>query len=784
MDVPSSIQNRSIVAHTPLEGQFGFRSMSGSEGLSQLFEFGVELVADNYNVDLDTLLGQPLTLEAETSTGSRFLNGQIARCEMIGRESGTSRHYIYKATVRPWLWYLTQTSDNKIFQKKTVPDVIAEVLGEYGFPFELRLTGSYRNWEYCVQYQETDFAFVSRLMEHEGIYYYFKHDQDQHTLVLVDDVASHDAMPGYESIPYYGPDRLTTPQSEYVSLWEVAASITPDSYATVDYDFTKPGASLDAMSRQSGGSQNGGLEMFEWQGGFVESDEGEQYSKVRLQELQSHRKQNRGISTARRIAPGYRFALKNHPRAVENKEYLVVSANYRMSVGGYGTGSDSNFFWETSFVVLPTSQQYRASRTTPVPRTHGPQTARVVGPAGEEIWTDAYGRIKVQFHWDRYGKKNENSSCWVRVSSPWAGGGFGGLQLPRINDEVVVDFIGGCPDRPLVLGRVYNANNMPPVDLPAGATQSGFRSQSVHGDPSMSNRMIFDDMLGAELLHMRAQRNMHHEVVNDHDHSVGCNQSHTVGMNHRHCVGQDHIQTIGNNHTIEVGNALKTTIAQMEERLVKAEQKITVMSNATQQFHGTFFKKVQGMEERITNAEQKITVNSAANHQYDTTLSQLVKSNHDLTVQANQSTTILGDMAVEAGNFFKTVKGSAFDTTLGAKFAATIGASTALYAGLNLSAAVATVSFNGVSTTLNGAAATLVGKTLRTAGQKAELVAAEQRLVGIENGVAVARSRTAALARITRGVKVSQSGIKQDLNGVKNNVSTLDNRVSALESHA
>lgn len=784
MDMPSLIQHRSIVAHTPLQGQLGFRSMNGTEGLSQLFEFDVELVADSYNVDLDALLGKPLTLEVETSTRPRFLSGHVTRCEMIGRESGTSRHYIYKAAVRPWFWYLTQTSDNKIFQKKTVPDVIAEVLSEYGFPFEMRLTASYRSWEYCVQYQETDFAFVSRLMEHEGIYYYFTHDNGQHTMVMVDDMASHEAMPGYESIPYYGPDRLATPQSEYVSLWEIAASITPDGYATVDYDFTKPGASLDAVSRQPGGSENGRLEMFEWQGGFIQPDEGEQYSKIRLQALQSHRKQSRGISTARRIAPGYQFTLKNHPRTGENKEYLVVSANYRMGIGGYATGSGAEFFWETSFVVLPTSQQYRAPRATPVPKTHGPQTARVVGPAGEEIWTDSYGRIKVQFHWDRYGKKNENSSCWVRVSSPWAGGGFGGLQLPRINDEVVVDFIGGCPDRPLVLGRVYNANNMPPVDLPAGATQSGFRSQSVHGDPSMSNRMIFDDMLGAELLHMRAQRNMHHEVVNDHDHSVGCNHSHTIGMNHVHCVGQDHVQTIGNNHTVEVGNALKTTIAQMEERLVKAEQKITVMSNATQEFHGAFSKKVMGMEERITSAEQKIKVNSAASHEYDTTLSQLVKSNHDLTVQANQSTKILGEMSVEAGNFVKSIKGSSMDTTLGAKFAVTGGVNTSLYLGLNFSAAVTNVSANGFSATFNGAAATLVGKTLRTAGQKADLIAAEQRLVAMENGVAVTRSRTAALARITRGVKVSQSGVKQDLNGVKNNISTLDNRVSALESHA
>lgn len=540
MDIPNSIQFRSIVAHTPLGGSLGFRQMNGSEGLSQLFDFDVELVADNYSLDLKTLLGKPLTLEIETLAGSRFLNGQVTRFELIGRENATSRYYIYKATVRPWLWYLTQTSDNKIFQQKSVPDVIKEVLGEYGYPFEMKLSGSYRNWEYCVQYQETDFAFISRLMEHEGIYYYFKHENGQHTLVMTDDIASHKATPGYDSIPYYGPDRLGKPQEEYVSMWEVVAQITPDGYATTDYDFTKPGASLDSVSKRAGGSQNGNLEMFEWQGGFQEPDHGEQYSRVRLQELQSIQEQVRGIANARGIAAGFTFNLRNHPRSTENKEYLVVSVNYRMSVAGYATGTNSEDFYEESFIALPASIQYRAPRITTIPRTHGPQTARVVGPEGEEIWTDKYGRIKVQFHWDRYGKKNENSSCWVRVSSPWAGGGFGGLQLPRIKDEVVVDFIGGCPDRPIVLGRVYNANNMPPVELPGKASISGFRSQSVFGDTSTTNLMYFDDTLGAELVALRSQMNMITKCLAQLDMDIGADLRACIGgSSHTHIHGSE-----------------------------------------------------------------------------------------------------------------------------------------------------------------------------------------------------------------------------------------------------
>jgi len=617
--------------------------MSGSEGLSQLFDFDVELVADNYNVDLKSLLGKPLTLEIETVAGSRYLNGHVTRCEMIGRENSVSRYYIYKATVRPWLWYLTQTSDNKIFQQKSIPDVIKEVLGEYGFPFEMKLTSSYRNWEYCVQYQETDFAFISRLMEHEGIYYYFKHENGQHTLVMTDDIASHEPMPGYDNIPYFGPDRLGKPQEEYISMWEIAAQITPDGYATVDYDFTKPGASLDAVSKRSGGSQSGNLEMFEWQGGFQEPDHGEQYSRVRLQELQSVQEQNRGLSNARGIAPGRIFNLKNHPRSAENKEYLVVSVNYRMSIAGYSTNTGSEDFYEESFIALPSSIQYRAPRVTPIPRTHGPQTARVVGPAGEEIWTDKYGRIKVQFHWDRYGKKNENSSCWVRVSSPWAGGGFGGLQLPRINDEVVVDFIGGCPDRPLVLGRVYNANNMPPVELPGCANQSGFRSQTVHGDPSMCNKMLFDDTGGSELFHTRAQKDMCNEVVNDHDHTVGGNYTLDVTGHYSIKAASICIETDKANFETTVEGEHKTETKGKSSIIRHSPTSVDIKSHnskitgvRSENVSSDVIEKVGGGICHTTEGLTVLTQNSAVSHS--------LKGNYSSTHTGNFSKTIFGNV--------------------------------------------------------------------------------------------------------------------------------------------
>jgi type VI secretion system secreted protein VgrG len=222
---------RVVKAHTPLgEDQLLFRSMHGTEGLSQLFEFEVELLSPSVSIDMKSVLGKPLTLEIMTAGAPRFLNGQIVRFTMIGKEGGTSRYVVYRATVRPWLWYLTRTADCKIFQNKSVVDILEEVFGDYNFAFEKKLSGTYRQWEYCVQYQETDFAFVSRLMEHEGIYYYFKHEKNQHTLVLADDVAAHETLPSYPKISYLATERGADPFQEVIDQWQVTEEIRPGTY--------------------------------------------------------------------------------------------------------------------------------------------------------------------------------------------------------------------------------------------------------------------------------------------------------------------------------------------------------------------------------------------------------------------------------------------------------------------------------------------------------------------------------------------------------------------------
>jgi type VI secretion system secreted protein VgrG len=554
---------RVVKAHTPLgEEQLLFRSMHGNEGLSQLFEFEVDLLSPNTSVDMKAVLGKPLTLEIVTINGApRYLNGQITRFTMIGREGGSSRYTVYRASVRPWLWYLTRTSDCKIFQNKSVVEILEEVLGEYGFAFEKKLSASYRQWEYCVQYQETDFAFVSRLMEHEGIYYYFKHEKNQHTLVLADDMGAHEPLPEYPKIGYLATDRVSDPGREVIDQWEVTEEIRPGTYVVDDFDFKKPKADLLTTRSQPRGNDHGQYEMYEWLGGYSDAGQGEHYARIRLEEAQAQAELDTGHANVRGMAPGYRFTMQNAPRNEDNREYLIVSVMYSLREGGYATGASPGEYG-FHFGVQPTSFPFRAPRVTRAPSTHGPQTATVVGPPGEDIWIDKYGRVKVQFRWDRYGQRNENSSCWVRVSSAWAGSNFGAVNHPRVGQEVIVDFIAGCPDRPIIIGRVYNADQMPPLELPAKATVSGFISRTIKGDGELANHFIIDDDPGCESIKIHAQKDFTLEVENNELHTVDGERTTIITGADTYTGDTSLDETINGPHTLTVneGGPQKITV--------------------------------------------------------------------------------------------------------------------------------------------------------------------------------------------------------------------------------
>lgn len=644
-----------------------FRAMHGTESLSGLFEFEVEMQSTSYSLDLRQMLGEAITLEiALQPMGTRILNGHVTRCTLVGRAGPNARHYIYRATVRPWLWYLTQTTDSKIFQDKPVPEVIQEVLAEYGYPVESRLGGAYRKWEYCVQYQESDFDFVSRLMEHEGIYYWFEHADGKHTLVLGDETSQHAPVAGNPLLPYFGPDRVVQPGQEFISSWAPAEQITPGKFATLDYDFKKPAASLDALRSNPGQHAHGDLEVYEWMGGYTEPDQGERYSQIRLEGLQVQQSTVDGLCDVKALATGRLFTLRNHPRQSENREYLVHRISYHIQENGYATSDQLDYVYEARFSVIPSATPFRPQRVTPIPRTHGPQTATVVGKTGEQIWTDSYGRVKVQFHWDRYGQKNESSSCWVRVSSPWAGGGFGGIQMPRVGDEVIVDFIAGQPDRPIIIGRVYNASNMPPWELPGCATQSGFLSRSKDGDPGTANALMFEDAAGQERIWLHAERDMNTEVE--------ANETHTTdGMRNTVIGGSDTLTVMGTRTTTVHSQETETFMAGAD-RTVTGDVNETVTGNETRTFNGNIIETITGnVDETITGNLTQTTTGDVTR----TITGPVIDSTTgtvDETIEGNLTQTTTGDVN-------RTITGPVVDTTTGNVDITVTGNTTSMYDG-------------------------------------------------------------------------------------------------------
>ncbi|WP_232092529.1 type VI secretion system Vgr family protein [Serratia ureilytica] len=628
--------DRLIIAHTPLPAhQLLFRSLSGEERLAGLFEFDVELLSPDNRLDLKSLLGQKITLELRGNPmAPRYLNGNITRMTLSGREAGGNRYYIYRAVLRPTLWYLTQNRDFRIYQEKTVPDILTQVLGQYQVKIDNRLSYDYRIWGYCVQYQESDFDFISRLMEHEGIYYYFTHQQDGHTLVLADAPAAHQELAGYASIPYQLAEGGLVENKDNINSWSVSDAITPSLYSLDDYDFRKPRARLLEARQNPASFAQDKAEVFDWPGRYTDHAHGQFYVKVRQQEFEAQHEQMSGEGSSQGIAPGYRFQLIQAPRMEDNRAYLVVSARYFMQENSYASNDNDVGEQHTEFQVVPADINWRPARTTPWPKTHGPQTAEVVGPEGESIWTDKYGRVKLKFRWDRHGSGNETSSCWVRVSSAWAGWKYGGIQIPRVGEEVVVDFINGDPDRPIITGRVYNEDSMPPWDLPGDATKMGFMSRSKGGGVDNASFLFLEDSPGNESFDMHAERNMNMTVENDKNVNIDGSRFTRIGKT------QDH-QVIGN-ATFLFGSMRNTTVTGPETATFNSGQQVGIKA-------GRKFTIHDGGDNVNITGDQTILLKGNRHHTIENKQTQLIKQGQDTTIeQYGQSTKIeTGDKKLE-----------------------------------------------------------------------------------------------------------------------------------------
>ncbi|MFZ5230778.1 type VI secretion system Vgr family protein [Enterobacter bugandensis] len=565
-----------ITVQLPVEGLL-FWKLSGREAMSESFALTLTVLGTDARIDRSKLLGQPVTVTIPTQSllTSRYINGKITRVAVSAVELTGTRYAVYQLTVEPDLWPMKRDRNLRIFQGQTVPQIVKTLLGEHQVNVEDKLTGSYRVWDYCVQYQESSLDFISRLMELEGIAYHFRHDADKHTLVLTDAATQHQPFSGYEVIPYHQTPSGGSTDEEGISQWALEDSVTPGIYSLDDYDFRKPNAWLFQAQQNPASPKPGSIDVYDWPGRFVDKGHGEFYARIRQERWQVEHQQIQATATAAGIAPGHTFTLTNAPFFSDNGEYLVTAAGYHFEENRYASGEGETIH-RTDFTVIPSAVVYRPAQSTAWPRTYGPQTAKVVGPKGESIWTDKYGRVKVKFHWDRLAKGDDTSSCWVRVSSAWAGQGYGGVQIPRVGDEVVVDFINGDPDRPIITGRVYNDASMPPWALPAAATQMGFMSRTKGGSVDNANALRFEDKAGAEQVWIQAERNMDTSVKNDETHSVGGARSHYVKKNELHRVEANQTQAVKGGTEILTGKGKLD--AAVEQYVIASGTKLRLVS--------------------------------------------------------------------------------------------------------------------------------------------------------------------------------------------------------------
>ena len=505
-----------------------FMAMHATEELGRLFEFAIEALADSSTVKPEALLGKPASVVLELPGGSeRHFHGLV--CAM-GTEGAFQKMFRYRLVLRPWLWLLTRRSDTRVFQDLSAQDILKQVFEPFSPDFEFKLTGALPKYEYCVQYRESDFNFVSRLMEQEGLYYYFKHVADKHTMVIVNAPSAHEPYPSQEKFEFR--DSVDGQlEFEPITQWRSDKEIQSGQVVLRDYDFKQPKATLETTAKATREQASAKLEVYDYPGNYPTKSDGDRYSKLRIEELQARYSRVTGFGAVRGLACGYRFDLASHPRDDQNQPHLVTSTRIEMAYSGYESGAGETFC-RCHFTAIEGSETFRPRRDTPKPAVAGLHTAMVVGPAGQELFTDVHGRVKVQFHWDRLGKKDDKSSCWVRVASPWAGQAWGAISLPRIGQEVVVDFLEGDPDRPLITGRVYNGEQTPPYKLPDNATVSTNKSRSSKdGAVANFNELRFEDKKGSEYVWFQAEKDFHHLVKNDATLHVTGNQDSRIEKN-------------------------------------------------------------------------------------------------------------------------------------------------------------------------------------------------------------------------------------------------------------
>jgi type VI secretion system secreted protein VgrG len=592
-----SQDDRLIRIATPLaDDAFVVLSFTGEEKLSGLFHFKLELASERSDITFDQLAGKNITVGLKSADNTqRYFNGIIvafAPAE-ISEKEGYSR---YCAVMQPALWLLTQCRDCRIFQDKNVPDIIRQVLdqGSLGakgitvkIDHRLDLSGSYNPREYCVQYNEADLDFIDRLCEDEGIHYFFEHENGKHTLVFADAPDKHKPhMAGAKQTVTFQKTMGASLDREVITALQENKKLTTGSYTARDYNFTIPDTDLTVTKTAGAGTQGVQGEWYEYPGGYEKTNSrGQNLAKIRMEASDAQFNTLQGRSNCRGFAAGFKFTLAKHPVAALNGQAYVFAKVRHQAMQEFTSGASNGDSYFNVFSCFPHKVPYRPLRSACRPRIVSSQTAIVTGPKAEEIHTDAHGRVKVKFHWDRRSdeKGDGNMSCWIRVSQNWAGGKWGAMHIPRVGQEVVVNFLDGDPDRPIITGRVYHGKNLPPYDLPANKTKSTIMSNSSKNGNGNSNEIRFEDLTGKEEFFTHAAKDQNEVVENDMSTQVKSNQTIEVEKNRNLTVtsGNETITIAGGGRSVAVKAGESHTNSAGFNHKVAADYTLKVNGNIT-----------------------------------------------------------------------------------------------------------------------------------------------------------------------------------------------------------
>jgi type VI secretion system secreted protein VgrG len=528
-----SQKGHQISVHTPLGKDVLYLiGFDGKDEHSRLFNYQLEMFSDEPDIKAKDIVGKNVTVVVSyPDEEDRYFNGHISK---FSNQGTGARGTAYRAEMVPWLWFASKTSDCRIFQEKNVKEIIEKIFSDLGLTdFDLSgVSGSHPKREYCVQYRESDFDFVSRLMEEEGIFYYFKHEDGKHTLMMADNKGAYkDAV---DNEVQFTAERVGEERNDNIHSWDHDFEMKSGKVMFADYNFKKPNNTRNPTYEILKGNTNSvvqldnidKLEIYDYPGGYTEPADAAEIAKIRMEAEEAGHDIVRGTGICRSFNPGSKFKVKKHKyKQEEGKSYVITSVTHSARVGSYITGgSAAETTYTNSFTCVPDSVVIRPARTTARPMVHGVQTAVVTGPPGEEIWPDEYGRVKVQFHWDREGAMDDKSSCWVRSAMPGAGRGFGMMSIPRIGQEVIITFIDGNPDRPIITGSVYNPGQMPARKLPDCKTMSYIRSNSCPGGQG-HNELQFEDAKGKEQIYIHGEKDVNIRCKNNYNLIVGYEKS-------------------------------------------------------------------------------------------------------------------------------------------------------------------------------------------------------------------------------------------------------------------